>query len=218
MICVDSALGEPAALWIVVTALQRPQPQVQVCDASRWRLRALRLLQRMVKLFPHAHKHSLRYDGYNQESWRSGKDLVKFKSQYIIFVWKLEKYICLFFTISPLWSLFIYSEFLSLPDGHELKLRWHELGASEADDVDEDTWRPHVQFWPQDHWLGRLLHPHSHSRCPQVFVQVKSCFSLLLLHLLAIEKLKAPIVYGKKNTIPFDVPALCTGSLSRWKK
>jgi hypothetical protein len=48
-ICItDSALGESAALWALLAALQRPQPQVQVCDASCRRLWTLRLLQWMV--------------------------------------------------------------------------------------------------------------------------------------------------------------------------
>ena len=34
MCTVDSALSESAALWALLAALQRPQPQVQVCDAS----------------------------------------------------------------------------------------------------------------------------------------------------------------------------------------
>jgi hypothetical protein len=32
---VDSALGESVALWTILAALRRPQPKVQVCDASR---------------------------------------------------------------------------------------------------------------------------------------------------------------------------------------
>jgi len=34
MCTVDSALSESIALWALLAALQRPQPQVQVCDAS----------------------------------------------------------------------------------------------------------------------------------------------------------------------------------------
>ena len=34
MPCTDSALGESAALRVLLAALQRPQPQVQICDAS----------------------------------------------------------------------------------------------------------------------------------------------------------------------------------------
>ena len=52
MCTVDSALSESAALWALLAALQRPQPQVQVCDASSWRLWPLCLLQRMVINYP----------------------------------------------------------------------------------------------------------------------------------------------------------------------
>ena len=97
-----------------------------------------------------------------------------------------------------------------------MKLRWHELGAAEVDDGDEDPRRSHVQFWPQDHRLGRLLHQNPHTWCSQVFVQVKAA-PLITLNLLVAS---SPSCYRKKalilnlwkaNTIPFVVPALWTG-------
>uniref|UniRef100_A0A453RSC2 Fatty acyl-CoA reductase n=1 Tax=Aegilops tauschii subsp. strangulata TaxID=200361 RepID=A0A453RSC2_AEGTS len=50
MVCADPAPGEPAPLRPLLAALRRPHPEIQVRHASRRRLRALRLIQRMVSV------------------------------------------------------------------------------------------------------------------------------------------------------------------------